>query len=129
MKRLLVQMVSWWSGVTLSTRLYTYFKGERVGEDGFGAVYYRQRGGLRRWVVYRDLAEPSLVPAEWHGWLHYQTDDIPAKGSGTRYAWQLPHRPNMTGTPLAYHPPGSVMEPQSPAIVDDDDLPYTPWKP
>ena len=55
---------------------------ERVGEDMFGNVYYR--GGPRadkrerRWVMYKTAPEASLIPPEWHGWLHYQTDVVPS---------------------------------------------------
>ena len=58
------ELFAWWTGNTIGTRLYTWRKGERVGEDGLGNVYYRERGGKRRWVIYRTLAEPSQVPPE-----------------------------------------------------------------
>ena len=30
-------------------------------------------------------------------------------GAAQRYPWEKPHQPNLTGTPYAYHPPGSVL--------------------
>ena len=58
------ELFAWWTGNTIGTRLYTWRKGERVGEDGLGNVYYRERDGDRRWVVYRSLAEPSQIPPD-----------------------------------------------------------------
>ena len=34
---------------------------------------------------------------------------VPTDGGRPRYPWQKPHQPNLTGTPLAYRPPGSVL--------------------
>lgn len=94
----------------------TFLSGaKRMGQDSEGNTYYqaKARKGYnhpRRWVIYNGEAEPSRVPPEWHGWLHYQTDEYPdASSPAFRQAWQKPHRPNFTGTPLAYHPPGHVL--------------------
>src|SRR6266851_3412035 len=64
----------------------------------------------RRWVLYKGAAEASKVPAEWHGWLHHTARDVPVAGAEPKYSWQKPHQPNLTGTPLAYRPPGSVLK-------------------
>lgn len=121
------EIFSWWSGNTWGTRLWTWRKGELVGEDAFGNRYYRERNGKRRWVIYKDLAEASAVPADWHGWLHYTVDEPPtAEPDYKPRPWQKPHRPNLTGTPLAYRPPGSTLRPERrPAATGD----YEPWKP
>ena len=55
---------------------------KKIGTDSLGNTYYqiKARAGYnhpRRWVVYKDVAEPSSVPPEWHGWLHYQSDYVP----------------------------------------------------
>jgi NADH:ubiquinone oxidoreductase subunit len=96
-------LFTWWHGDTLGTRLYTWRKGERVGEDGLGNVYYKERDGTRRWVIYKTLSEASQIPPEWHAWI----------------------RPNLTGTYEAYRPPGSVMRPR----VQEQPLDYEPWSP
>ena len=96
-----------------SVRLATFFGGKRVGEDMFGNIYYtgKARKGYkreRRWVIYKAEPEASSVPPEWHGWLHHQTDALPPNQNPLRRKWQQPYIPNMTGTDLAYVPPGHV---------------------
>ena len=80
----------------------------KVGVDQFGNKYYLSRcndayGKKKRMVVYKGMAEPTKVPANWHSWLHYTSDDIP-KNTHT-YNWQKDHLPNRTGTSMAYSPP------------------------
>ena len=115
--------------MTIGTRLFTYFRGRLVGQDREGNRYFiekRPRKGLRqrRWVLYSGEAEPSRVPAEWHAWLHYTTDEpIP---ESKRRSWQKPHQPNLTGTPASYRPPGHDYRGghRSPATGD-----YEAWTP
>lgn len=59
--------------------------------------------------MYKGAPEASSVPPEWHGWLHHQTDEVPSE-EAFRRPWQKPHKPNMTGTSGAYHPPGHILE-------------------
>ncbi len=103
-----------------------------IGEDQFGNKYYaaKPRKGYkreRRWVMYKGAPEASSVPAEWHGWLHYQTDAVPdAESASFRRSWQKPHQSNMTGTNKAYRPPGHILEGgQRDAATGD----YEAWKP
>ena len=121
---------------TLGTWLLTWLRGERVGADEYGNRYYRLKnykpqrlgGGRfsreRRWVMYKGEAEGSKVPPEWNAWLHHTHDEVPKPR--TRYPWEKPHQPNMTGTPLSYHPRGSVLRGghRPPATGD-----YQPWTP
>ncbi len=95
---------------SIGTKLYTWRFGDLVGEDDAGNKYYREKKPRnpkreKRWVIYAKMVEASLVPPEWHAWLHRYTDDLPKSGD-RRYAWQKPHKPNLTGTPQAYRPPG-----------------------
>ncbi len=89
-----------------------YKGGKKVGEDVYGNRYFRAKARLgykkeRRWVRYKGTAEASKVPPEWHGWLHYQSNDIPkANEKSSRRNWQKPHQPNYTGTEKAYLPDG-----------------------
>jgi NADH:ubiquinone oxidoreductase subunit len=124
--------------MTIGTRLFTLWKGERVGIDQFGNRYYREKPGRklragggwnsreRRWVLYKGTAEASKVPPEWHGWLHHTVNEIPGAGDPPRHAWQKPHLPNLTGTPLAYRPPGSVLKGGQRASTTGD---YESWRP
>lgn len=120
------ELFAWWTGNTYGTRLFTLRKGVLVGEDELGNRYYRERKGPKRWVIYRDLAEASKVSPEWHGWLHYTVDEPPGEEEYSSRDWQIPHRPNMTGTTGAYRPPGStlVAGDRPPATGD-----YEPWRP
>ena len=111
-------MLKWLSFNALGTWLTTRFSGEFVGEDATGNRYYRQKSsrsgpdvwrGERRWVVYPDGVEPepTLVPPGWSGWLHKRFELPPTVAPLPVKEWEKPHLPNLTGTPMAYVPPGS----------------------
>jgi NADH:ubiquinone oxidoreductase subunit len=117
--------------MTITTRLYTLFHGHLVGEDPFGNRYYTEKKApegrrQKRWVMYNGAAEPSKVPAEWHGWLQYTIAWPPTQRSIRRYPWQKPHQPNLTGTKGAYVPPGHLLAgaQREPTTAD-----YEAWKP
>jgi NADH:ubiquinone oxidoreductase subunit len=134
MKGFFLRLFTWWSGYTFGTWVWTRLYGELVGEDEFGNRYYRTRGRKidptldreRRWVIYANYAEASMVPPSWHGWLH-DTVPLPPTEDGYRpHAWEKPHRPNLTGTPAAYRPSGSTLaQGRRPRATGD----YRPWKP
>lgn len=126
MKQFLLQIFTWWNGQTLGTRFFTWRKGIKVGEDASGNVYYRNDDASKRWVIYKGLAEPTTVPADWHGWLHYTVDTPPTEGDYTPRDWQKPHRPNLTGTPGAYRPRGSILTPERRPRATGD---YDAWSP
>jgi NADH:ubiquinone oxidoreductase subunit len=123
---LFTELFAWWTGNTIGTRLYTWRKGARVGSDSFGNIYYEERGGPRRWVIYRELAEPSLVPPAWHGWLHHTVDVPPNEEDYDPRRWQQAPLPNLTGTALAYRPPGSTLNQSG---GEPPPLDYEPWRP
>jgi NADH:ubiquinone oxidoreductase subunit len=125
MKRFLLQFFTWWNEATLGTLLWTRRKGEPVGQDESGNRYYRERGGRRRWVIYNGEAEASRIPPGWHAWMHYRVDE-PPDGVYKPREWEKPHQANLTGSALAYRPPGSVLnrQPRTPARAD-----YEPWRP
>jgi NADH:ubiquinone oxidoreductase subunit len=119
----------------LSPTYMSFFKltarGQKVGQDALGNTYFRsaaRRGEKRerRWVIYKGAPEASNIPPEWHGWMHHQTDAVPANDVGFRREWQKPHQPNMTGTTGAYRPPGHVLEGGQRDKATGD---YEPWKP
>ncbi|MFO1089394.1 MAG: NADH:ubiquinone oxidoreductase subunit NDUFA12 [Hyphomicrobiales bacterium] len=126
MKNLLLQLFTWWNGATMGTRFFTRRHGQRVGEDQFGNTYYQTADRKRRWVIYNGYAEGSAVPPGWYGWLHYTADQPPVNDSYTPRDWQKPHQPNPTGTPRAYRPPGSLVNPHPQAQGEPS---YTAWTP
>ncbi len=122
--KLILQLLTWWNGQTLGTRLFTWRKGERVGEDAEGNIFYQMDAGKRRWVIFNGEAEASRVSPEWHGWLHFTVDTPPSEEAPNRKVWEKDHVPNMTGTAAAYHPPGSMLS-ATPAPRAD----YEAWQP
>jgi NADH:ubiquinone oxidoreductase subunit len=124
--KFLTELFAWWTGNTIGTRLFTWRYGTRVGADGSGNVYYQTDDGKRRWVIYRDQSEASLVPPEWHGWLHYTVDVPPTDEAYNPRPWQQPYVPNLTGSPEAYRPPGSIRNPDTGKTPQRD---YEPWQP
>jgi NADH:ubiquinone oxidoreductase subunit len=108
MKNFLSHIFTWWNDYTLGTKLFTWRKGELVGTDSEGNRYYRERGGRRRWVIYSGDVEASRVPPEWHLWLHYTSDLPPSEQPLEVKSWEKEHVKNLTGTPQAYFPPGSL---------------------
>lgn len=130
LKQLLLQTFTWWNGQTIGTRLWTWWYGEFVGEDEFGNLYYRAPSRIpasiaeRRWVIYNGYADASMIPGAWHGWMHH-TVDFPPSGYSRR-EWEKPHLGNLTGTALAYRPPGSIVVP---GAHDAGEPHYEPWRP
>jgi NADH:ubiquinone oxidoreductase subunit len=126
----LKQLFTWWNGQTLNTRFYTWRKGEFVGTDELGNKYYRAPSALpesiaeRRWVIYNGYSEASSIPPGWHGWMHHRTDVPPSGEVYVPREWQKPHHPNMTGTPGAYRPRGSIVSGPAPQAPD-----YSAWRP
>jgi NADH:ubiquinone oxidoreductase subunit len=120
----LKRAVTWWNGQTIGTQIFTARHGVRVGEDEAGNVFYQTRDGKRRWVIFNGEAEASRVSPDWHGWLHYTFKEPPTERPLPRKAWEKPHQENLTGTPRAYAPPGSIRRPD-PAPRSD----YEAWTP
>lgn len=124
---ILSNIFTWWNGSTIGTQVFTRRNGERVGEDSFGNVYYRNADDTKRWVIYRDLAEASAVTPDWHGWLHHTFELPPTEQPLKRWEWETEAQMNMTGTDQAYHPPGSLLSP-TPAAAPKTKS-YTAWTP
>ena len=124
---------------TLGTILYTWWKGELVGEDQFGNRYYRGKGrppagrAERRWTVFKGVTEASKTPPEWHAWLHRMIDTPPSEKPLPAKPWQKPHLPNLTGTEAAYRPPGDVARDDGSggdgAHGEGMPEPYQAWRP
>ena len=117
--------------MSIGTKLFTYFRGALVGTDAGGNRYYQDRRSpaegarRRRWVMYAGGAEEaSLVPPEWHAWLHHTTEAPISEAN--RRPWQKPHLPNQTGTAGSYRPSGHDFQGgvRAPATGD-----YEAWSP
>lgn len=109
------QLFTWWNSTTFGTSFTLWRRGaKKVGEDEQGNRYFeettpsRSDGSTRRWVIYHGVAEASRVPPDWHGWLHHTFEAPPTDEPFMTKSWEKAHLPNMTGTPLAYHPKGSL---------------------
>ena len=123
---LLRQLFVWWVNATPGTLLTTWWSGKPVGKDDFGNRYYENRDGKRRWVIYAGTVEASRVPPEWHGWMHHTFALPPTMDPPKRKVWEAPHQPNLTGTPAAYRPEGSLWaEGKRPPATGD----YEAWRP
>jgi NADH:ubiquinone oxidoreductase subunit len=120
------QIFTWWRGQTIGTRVFTSRHGRKVGQDEQGNVFYQTGDGKRRWVIYNGEVEASRISPDWHGWLHHTYDEPPGEGGLPRRAWEKDHRPNLTGTPGAYRPPGSILTPEKRPRVGSD---YEAWSP
>lgn len=126
------RIFTWWHGQTLNTALHTLLFGKFVGNDEFGNHYYRTKkidktlGFERRWVIYAGESEGSMTPPGWYGWLHHTVDVPPTEEDYDARAWELAYKPNLTGTPLAWRPPGSTLgaNTRPPATGD-----YEAWTP
>ena len=114
------------SGAGAPHRLRLSAIGERVGVDEFGNVYYRERGGKRRWVIYNGYADASRVPSDWHGWMHHTFEHPPTEAPLKRQDWEKDHHPNLTGTVHAYRPSGSLARAEDRQAASGD---YEAWKP
>ncbi|CAH6790550.1 Ndufa12 [Phodopus roborovskii] len=92
--------------------------GTLVGDDKYGNKYYednKQFFGHHQWVIYTmemngkntfwDVDE-SMVPPEWHHWLHCMTDDPPTTKPLTAHkVFWANHKFNVSGTNMSLIPP------------------------
>ncbi|XP_056281041.1 NADH dehydrogenase [ubiquinone] 1 alpha subcomplex subunit 12 [Pseudoliparis swirei] len=91
--------------------------GPLIGVDKYGNKYYEDKKyffGRHRWVIYTkqmngkntmwDL-DASMVPAEWHGWLHCMTENPPTTHPPVprKFLAQV-HQFNVSADPERYVP-------------------------
>jgi NADH:ubiquinone oxidoreductase subunit len=129
------KIFTWWSGATIGTALYSWRRGNRVGEDASGNRYFEARkggnglagnGAPRRWVIYAGANDASRIPPEWHAWLHHQIDAVPDQALPPAPIWIDAPTPNLTGTNAAYRPAGALDATGSRARATGD---YQAWAP
>lgn len=124
MMNFLKRVFTWWDGQTFGTQLWTWRKGEKVGEDAAGNIYYRNVDDSKRWVIYNGDMEATRVTPDWHGWLHHTWDQPPTEIDLKHKNWEKPHQKNLTGTEAAYAPAGSLRQAAPVARAD-----YEAWTP
>ena len=128
-RAVLKQIFTWWNGSTLGASFDIRRRAAPIGKDDQGNTYFEERkvvgGRRRRFVFYSGLAEASRVPPDWFGWLHHILDEPPTVAPLPRKAWEREHRPNLTGTRLAYRPPGSLAHAGEVRAMDG----YEAWDP
>ena len=103
MLTLFKKIFTWWNQDTFGTRINTMLFGKLVGKDDFGNKYYENKKG-KRWVIYSEEIDASKIPVEWYSWIHHTPNNLQNNQELTKYLWQKPHKPNLTGTKKAYHP-------------------------
>ena len=118
----LKQIFIWWHRQTIGTFIYTLFTGKFIGKDQFGNKYYSNKKG-KRWVIYSNKVESSIIPPEWHLWIHFLKKNKPAHNIN-KFSWQKEHEENLTGTEKAYKPEGSLSYDSK-----KDMKKYETWKP
>ncbi len=121
---------TWWEGATFGTWLNTRRNGNSVGEDALGNHYFEEKRATgaykRRWVMYAGINDASVVPPEWHSWLHHMTEDVPEHALPLRRNWEIDGERNPTGSEAAYRPAGvpELAAKRAPATGD-----YEAWSP
>jgi NADH:ubiquinone oxidoreductase subunit len=77
-------------------------------------------------VIYNGNNDSSRTPPGWNAWLRGTISEIPDSSLPERRAFEQPPKPNVTGTPEAYRPSGSMESiGVRPAATGD----YQAWKP
>ena len=110
-------------------KLLIWTKGRFVGQDDYGNRYYEERFLFRRperapkrWVSFAGDADPTKIPAHWHGWIHFTYEDPLSVKS---HNWEKKHLQNLTGTSYAYRPRGSLLRADEEGVKPT----YIPWNP
>uniref|UniRef100_A0A6Q2YUX3 NADH dehydrogenase [ubiquinone] 1 alpha subcomplex subunit 12 n=1 Tax=Esox lucius TaxID=8010 RepID=A0A6Q2YUX3_ESOLU len=101
--------------------------GALIGVDKYGNKYFEDKRyffGRHRWVIYTTEmngkntmwdVDGSMVPAEWHRWLHCMTDDPPTTHPPTpkKFLAEV-HQFNVSEDPRVGAAQGSVTPAMSP---------------
>jgi NADH:ubiquinone oxidoreductase subunit len=118
---------TWWNGASWGTSIRSRFRGEEVGRDDIGNVYFKHRKNPdRRWVIYAGNNDSSQVPPAWNAWLRGTIEGSPEEGLPARRRFEAKSEANQTGTMAAFRPGGSLgAKGIRPASTGD----YQPWSP
>ena len=99
----LKKIFTWWNQYTFGTRIKTILFGKLVGIDNYGNKYFESKNG-KRWVIYSNEVDATNIPIEWYSWMHFMKNRIEKSHELSKYEWQKPHKPNLSGTDKAYYP-------------------------
>ena len=122
----LKKIFTWWDGATVGTALLTRRYGNKVGTDQLGNIYYESKDGARRWVIYNGANDASRIPPDWYSWMHRLIDGLPDEALPPSPPFLKEPTPNLTGTPRAYRPSGSLERGGRRAAASGD---YQAWTP
>ena len=122
----LKKIFTWWDGATIGTALFTRRNGRQVGTDAQGNIYYQSKKDGRRWVIYNGANDASRIPPEWYSWITGIIDGPPEEALLPAPPFLKPATPNLTGTAMAYRPPGALERGGRRAAASGD---YQPWSP
>ena len=126
-KSLLKYLFTWWNGNTVGTKLYTFLKGRKVGEDYLGNSYFESKNLESRWCIYSNQSEASRISPEWNSWLRYISNTVPTSDNIT-YEWQKRFDGNATGLGSAYKP-STIIAGRSKEELEHYQSDYKAWKP
>lgn len=83
-----------WKTMQMLYRVDDVKDGELIGTDRNGNRYYQNKRyfiGRSRWVIYNEKVgldyDASQIAPEWHGWIHYTTDETPVTAKPIDYPW------------------------------------------
>ncbi|EDV25222.1 NADH dehydrogenase [ubiquinone] 1 alpha subcomplex subunit 12 [Trichoplax sp. H2] len=107
--QVLTRPTGWYWGISKMFRECVIKFGALVGEDKYGNKYYENKNyfvARHRWVDYKDWwkYDASDIPAEWHRWIHFMTDDPPTIDPPVERKFLSGHKSNMTGSYREYVP-------------------------
>ena len=117
---------TWWEGATIGAGMHIRGSSREVGRDASGNAYYRSKKGDRRYVIYAGQSDASRISPDWYAWMHKQIDDVPDKALPPAPKVLAEPLPNLTGTPHAYRPSGSLERGGKRQAASSD---YQPWTP
>ncbi len=73
-------------------------KGKFVGRDKNENFYYESNTG-KRWVAYSSVLDPTIIPPEWHTWIHYTDNAVPVNDKKIK----VKHISYLTSTKDVHH--------------------------
>ena len=124
---MLGKIFTWWNGATVGTSLVTRMRGDEVGRDEAGNVYYQhKKNPARRWVIYEGSNDGSRVPPGWSAWLRGTIAEVPGQGLPERRSFETKPEANLTGTMAAFRPDGALGSGKVRPAATGDYLPWTP---